>query len=212
MKLIGVDVGGTFTDVVLFDSETDETVVHKVPTTSDDPSRGVMQGVLGALPQRRDRSRRDHARLSWHDDRDQRGARVQGRAHRDDNDQGVSGHHPYRPASAADALFDHAGDSLAASPAGAPRFPQGRGRAAGAAARRGAQSRSTEDEVRPRRANWRERASKRSPSAFCFPISIRRMKSAPRRSCWRNSRRRSSPPRPPSCRNSASSNASPRRP
>ena len=46
MKLIGVDVGGTFTDVVLFDSETNETAVHKVPTTSDDPSRGVMQGVL----------------------------------------------------------------------------------------------------------------------------------------------------------------------
>ncbi len=46
MKLIGVDVGGTFTDVVLFDSETNETAVHKVPTTSDDPSRGVMRGVL----------------------------------------------------------------------------------------------------------------------------------------------------------------------
>ena len=46
MKLIGVDVGGTFTDVVLFDSETNETAVHKVPTTPDDPSRGVMQGVL----------------------------------------------------------------------------------------------------------------------------------------------------------------------
>ena len=69
MKLIGVDVGGTFTDVVLFDSETSETAVHKVPTTPDDPSRGVMQGVARALPQRRDRSRRDHPRLSRHDDR-----------------------------------------------------------------------------------------------------------------------------------------------
>ena len=46
MKLIGVDVGGTFTDVVLFDSETGETAVHKVPTTPEDPSRGVMRGVL----------------------------------------------------------------------------------------------------------------------------------------------------------------------
>lgn len=46
MKLIGVDVGGTFTDVVLFDSETNETAIHKVPTTPDDPSRGVMTGVL----------------------------------------------------------------------------------------------------------------------------------------------------------------------
>jgi N-methylhydantoinase A len=46
MKLVGVDVGGTFTDVVLFDSESNETAVHKVPTTPDDPSRGVMHGVL----------------------------------------------------------------------------------------------------------------------------------------------------------------------
>jgi N-methylhydantoinase A len=46
MKLIGVDVGGTFTDVVLFDTDNNETAIHKVPTTVDDPSRGVMQGVL----------------------------------------------------------------------------------------------------------------------------------------------------------------------
>jgi N-methylhydantoinase A/oxoprolinase/acetone carboxylase beta subunit len=46
MKLIGVDVGGTFTDVVLFDSDSSETFIHKVPTTPEDPSRGVMNGVL----------------------------------------------------------------------------------------------------------------------------------------------------------------------
>ncbi len=46
MKLIGVDVGGTFTDLVLFDSDKNETAIHKVPTTPDDPSRGVMTGVL----------------------------------------------------------------------------------------------------------------------------------------------------------------------
>ena len=46
VKLIGVDVGGTFTDVVLFDTDNDETAIHKVPTTVDDPSRGVMQGIL----------------------------------------------------------------------------------------------------------------------------------------------------------------------
>ncbi len=46
MKLIGVDVGGTFTDLVLFDTENDETAIHKVPTTSDDPSRGVMNGII----------------------------------------------------------------------------------------------------------------------------------------------------------------------
>jgi N-methylhydantoinase A len=46
MKLIGVDVGGTFTDIVLLDTDSSETAIHKVPTTVDDPSRGVMQGVL----------------------------------------------------------------------------------------------------------------------------------------------------------------------
>jgi N-methylhydantoinase A len=46
MRLIGVHVGGTFTDVVLFDTDNNDTAIHKVPTTVDDPSRGVMQGVL----------------------------------------------------------------------------------------------------------------------------------------------------------------------
>ncbi len=46
MKTIGVDVGGTFTDIVLCDMERHEVAIHKVATTPDDPSRGVMQGVL----------------------------------------------------------------------------------------------------------------------------------------------------------------------
>ena len=33
MKLIGVDVGGTFTDLIITDSETRESAIHKVPTT-----------------------------------------------------------------------------------------------------------------------------------------------------------------------------------
>ena len=33
MKLIGVDVGGTFTDIVCTDTETGRTIIHKVPTT-----------------------------------------------------------------------------------------------------------------------------------------------------------------------------------
>src|SRR5712675_2921100 len=45
MYLIGVDVGGTFTDIVLTDTETSQTVIHKVPTTPDDPSRGVVAGI-----------------------------------------------------------------------------------------------------------------------------------------------------------------------
>lgn len=45
MKTIGVDVGGTFTDLVLCDMTTGEVAIHKVATTPDDPSRGVMQGI-----------------------------------------------------------------------------------------------------------------------------------------------------------------------
>ncbi|TXL72787.1 hydantoinase/oxoprolinase family protein [Vineibacter terrae] len=46
MKLVGVDVGGTFTDVMYSDSVDRKVIIHKVPTTGDDPSRGVMTGIL----------------------------------------------------------------------------------------------------------------------------------------------------------------------
>ena len=45
MQLLGVDVGGTFTDLVLTDPESGSVYVHKIPTSGDDPSGGVMQGV-----------------------------------------------------------------------------------------------------------------------------------------------------------------------
>ena len=45
MRLIGVDVGGTFTDLVLADPESGEIRVHKVPTSGEDPSEGVIRGV-----------------------------------------------------------------------------------------------------------------------------------------------------------------------
>ena len=46
MKLIGVDVGGTFTDVMYGDTESQDIAVHKVPTTPDDPSLAVIQGMI----------------------------------------------------------------------------------------------------------------------------------------------------------------------
>ena len=45
MRLIGVDVGGTFTDIVFADTRTGRTLIHKVPTTRDDPSRGVVDAA-----------------------------------------------------------------------------------------------------------------------------------------------------------------------
>ena len=45
MKRIGVDVGGTFTDLILVDEEAGRISVDKVPSTPDDPARGVVSGV-----------------------------------------------------------------------------------------------------------------------------------------------------------------------
>ncbi len=42
---VGVDSGGTFTDICLFDEDTGRIEVWKVPSTPDDPSRGIAQGV-----------------------------------------------------------------------------------------------------------------------------------------------------------------------
>ncbi len=46
MRLIGIDVGGTFTDLIVTDTETRESAIHKVPTTPEDPSVGATEGVV----------------------------------------------------------------------------------------------------------------------------------------------------------------------
>jgi N-methylhydantoinase A len=45
MKMIGVDVGGTFTDIVYCDMASGQVAIHKVSTTPDDPSRAILQGL-----------------------------------------------------------------------------------------------------------------------------------------------------------------------
>lgn len=46
MRLVGVDIGGTFTDLILADSERGRIFTHKVPTTTADPSLGMVQGIV----------------------------------------------------------------------------------------------------------------------------------------------------------------------
>lgn len=46
MILIGVDVGGTFTDIVLADTERRTLAIHKLPTTAPDPAEGVLAGIM----------------------------------------------------------------------------------------------------------------------------------------------------------------------
>jgi len=41
---IGIDVGGTFTDFLLFDAE-GNTAIFKAPTTPHDPTEGVFSGL-----------------------------------------------------------------------------------------------------------------------------------------------------------------------
>jgi N-methylhydantoinase A len=45
---VGVDVGGTFTDVAVFDRRTAQVEILKVPTTPADPSIGVLNGMTRA--------------------------------------------------------------------------------------------------------------------------------------------------------------------
>ncbi|MEZ5815639.1 MAG: hydantoinase/oxoprolinase family protein [Hyphomicrobiaceae bacterium] len=43
--LVGVDVGGTFTDLFAFEPESQRIVVHKVPSTPADPSEAIVAGL-----------------------------------------------------------------------------------------------------------------------------------------------------------------------
>ncbi|HKE81922.1 MAG TPA: hydantoinase/oxoprolinase family protein [Solirubrobacteraceae bacterium] len=45
MLFVGIDIGGTFTDLALYDSEREELHVHKVRSTPDDPGRALVEGV-----------------------------------------------------------------------------------------------------------------------------------------------------------------------
>ncbi len=45
---VGVDIGGTFTDLQIYDGRVGRTVSHKTPTTPDDPSIGLVQGLKDA--------------------------------------------------------------------------------------------------------------------------------------------------------------------
>lgn len=50
--MIGIDVGGTFTDFSLFDIEKKELFHYKISSTPDDPSRAIVTGILEMLKQK----------------------------------------------------------------------------------------------------------------------------------------------------------------
>jgi len=45
---IGVDIGGTFTDLQIFDARNSRIVAHKLPTTPEDPSIALVEGMKTA--------------------------------------------------------------------------------------------------------------------------------------------------------------------
>ena len=171
MKRVGVDVGGTFTDIIYLDDVGKKVIVHKVPTTADDPSRGVIDGhrssfasATASLPPTID--------YVFHGTTIATNAILEHRRRRNrhDHHRGLSRHPPYRPPSAAAALLDHAGDALAGPAAGASgataRTVRG---AAGSAARRGA--RAARRGGRARRAARELREEGVEAIAVCFLFS-----------------------------------------
>ena len=46
MRVVGVDIGGTFTDFMLYDTESGAVHVHKVRSTPDDPGRAMVSGLV----------------------------------------------------------------------------------------------------------------------------------------------------------------------
>ncbi len=45
MRVVGVDIGGTFTDFMLYDTESGSVHVHKVPSTPGEPERAMVGGM-----------------------------------------------------------------------------------------------------------------------------------------------------------------------
>jgi N-methylhydantoinase A len=45
MRVVGVDIGGTFTDLMLYDTESGDVRVHKVPSTPAEPERAMVTGL-----------------------------------------------------------------------------------------------------------------------------------------------------------------------
>ena len=92
MYRIGIDVGGTFTDLVAVD-ERGRVTLAKAASTPRDPSIGVHRRAhaprRGAGQRARSLLARDRAHRPRHDRRDQRAARAQGRARRAPDDRGA---------------------------------------------------------------------------------------------------------------------------
>ena len=62
--MIGVDVGGTFTDFSVFDQETGELFNYKDSSTPADPSKAIVKRCAGCIRDKEGKNRRQSA--IWH--------------------------------------------------------------------------------------------------------------------------------------------------
>ena len=155
--IIGIDVGGTFTDLVAVDAR-GQTTSAKASTTPADPGARPVRGAGRAgAPARRDATRaaaRRAARHSRHHGRDQCTARTQGR-------QGRPAHHRRTPRHPRDARGPEGGSlqpaDAAAGAAGPASSAARRARAHGCAGRRSRAARSCLARGRDRPARGRSR-------------------------------------------------------
>ena len=126
MIRVGVDVGGTFTDIVLEQTATgigQKIFVHKVASTPSDQSVGVVQGIVEICGSARRRARRNRHCLSWHDGCDQHGDRAYWREGRHDHDPWLPRYFAYGAAQAAAQFLAAVRRALAVEAAGQAARP-----------------------------------------------------------------------------------------
>ena len=167
--MIGVDIGGTFTDFMLYDTASGAVHVHKVPLHARGARAGDGQRPRRALRRRGPRAGGRHGRLPRHHGRDERRARARGRRRRDDHDARLPRHRPHRPPPAPAALLGDAGHPVAGAAVRAAPPPQGRDRADRAARRARSSCRSTRTRCAP--AARELRAEGVEAVAVCFLFS-----------------------------------------
>ena len=164
---IGIDTGGTFTDVVAVDEETGQMATTKTPSTPADPAEGFLTGVRKVLGPARPGRQRGHRGQPRDDGRDQPAARGQAGPDRVHHHRGLRVGAGDRPAVGARRLRQQLLlGQAAADRAGRPGAHRPAAGWTSAAPRSG---RSTGTTPSPPPGSSRTPASPRSASASCTP-------------------------------------------
>ena len=195
---VGIDVGGTFTDLLAIDSGLGRGQARQ----GADHGRQPGDRLHGGACRGRRRSGHPAGRRARHDDHDQRAAGTQDRQGRADHHQGLPRRAGTRPPHAAAALWPARHLPAADRPRAAARSAgaHGRRRQGADAARRGGRGRGRAGSC------WRW-AARPSSSISCTATSIRRTSAAPPRSCAACGPTPTSRRAMPSCRSIASTSA-----